>query len=210
MAKTHALNFVPDEFVRERIEKAARGNRDTLIDLAFLNISYDEEQHGWVLVNEPADSLKALKECALAGARRSTEPRFRVWDNQSQLFADEALCCVGADGSLYVEGLKQDRSRYVVEHATGQIDKNSTEVYIGDIILCQYTWFGCPTRDIYLVKWDNYGRILPFHHIFHSGRELWIELFAAKIEVIGNIHQHPHQEIPPDGWHSDLGRLPYV
>ncbi len=212
MPTTHALNFEPDDFEKERIAKAARGNWDASGDLAMLNILYDEKQRGWIKLTEPEDSIKALKESALAGERISTRQLFRVWDQQEQVFVAVPDCTIGLDGSIRFNGQpSSDPDRYLIERSTGQIDKKGREVYIGDILRCQYTWWGQPAQDIYLVKLDEYGRIIPFHHLFVYSHDLWIHLFGSKIEVIGNMHEHSQVEIPhADRWQSAYGPPPYV
>jgi hypothetical protein len=49
---TRPFNFIPDTFLLERIKKAAQGDWDAGIDLAFRNILYDDVRQMWVLLPE--------------------------------------------------------------------------------------------------------------------------------------------------------------
>lgn len=72
-------------------------------------------------------------------------------------------------------------------------DKNGKKVYIGDIIDCNYTWWGLPIHERHVVRWSEFMQILPFHQAFSYGsdRRLWINDLANKFGVIGNACENP-------------------
>lgn len=118
--------------------------------------------------------------------------KFRAWDkNNLKMFIPDNLglgtngvLSVGMDGSNYVI------SNFVLMQYTGLKDKNSVDVYDGDIIIFDNTDIG--------------GERITGEVMFNTDRSLsglewgiWTKKgyyrtdFLGDIEVIGNIHKNP-------------------
>jgi hypothetical protein len=118
-------------------------------------------------------------------------PTFRLWDNQLRCFVDDPGFCIGLDGSIRYGIENCDPDRYIIEQCLA-IDKHGMPTYIGDIITCEFSWYGREMQERHLVKFNAHWYASPFHHWFFAGeRKLWIEVLLKKFEVIGNIHEHP-------------------
>lgn len=83
-----------------------------------------------------------------------------------------------------------DIDEYLMQY-TRLKDKNGKKVYIGDIIDCNYTWWGTPIHERHEVTINDIGLILPFHQPHDVDGRLWIQCLAGKFEVIGNIYENP-------------------
>ena len=118
-------------------------------------------------------------------------PAFRVWDNHLHCFVDDPGFAIGLDGTLRLGSQECSPDRYIVEQCVA-VDKRGTPTYIGDIIACEFTWWGHPMCERHHVRFGTDWYVLPFHTSFFVGeRKLWIEVLRKKFEVIGNVHQHP-------------------
>lgn len=117
-------------------------------------------------------------------------PKFRAWDKVfkemvqvNALVLDEQVVKV-----TYKNGnvAKEDMKEYELMQSTGLLDKNSKEVFVGDIIKCT---IGCP-HEVYLEKEYGGTYIGGMPAIYLKGlREgyAWTE----HEEILGNIYENP-------------------
>lgn len=117
-------------------------------------------------------------------------PKFRAWDKVfkemvqvNALVLDEQVVKV-----TYKNGnvAKEDMKEYELMQSTGLLDKNSKEVFVGDIIKCTR---GCP-HEVYLEKEYGGTYIGGMPAIYLKGlREgyAWTE----HEEILGNIYENP-------------------
>lgn len=192
--------FQPTDVEKRLIQQATRGDVNAIHDLEAFHHVYYHEQIGWTRDN----SLQDLKDEVMAIPQTVAIAAFRVWDQRQHMFVAASSCALGGDGALWIGGVIQhDISAYSIERCTGQIARDGSDIYIGDIIQCRYRWWGQEMTEIHLVELDAYQRILPFHGLFAYEHELWIALLHPRIALLGNIHEHP--ACIPDGgghWHG--------
>lgn len=128
------------------------------------------------------------------------EIKFRVWDNLEKDYLNEEDIAIDNLGNIFIFEIYDkndtdlwytrllpdpDNKRHVIEQYTGLKDKNSTEIYEGDIIKVE------GDAEIYRVEWIYSGFGLeprynsPLYPILGNVK------LCKKIEVIGNIHENP-------------------
>lgn len=97
------------------------------------------------------------------------EIKFRAWDNEDKdmlLTPDIYLCQETAEA----------RERYTLMQYTGLKDKNSKEIYEGDIVrLFNYS-------QLQVVEWTPYPEVWSCFNYYSE---------PSYYEVIGNIYEHP-------------------
>lgn len=113
------------------------------------------------------------------------EIKFRVWDNEKNNFWGEgrSLSLV----SLVSDSLVNDDST-VLEQYTSLKDMNGVEVYEGDVV--QYG----EDKDFRFVVIFKHGCFYSHNLLgerFMTDSLLGSLVMSDKIEVIGNIHEHP-------------------
>lgn len=117
-------------------------------------------------------------------------PKFRAWlpDVQKMLrvkalvYEEEKTRCVcGYAYDFYLED-----ENAIIMQATGLLDKNGQEVFVGDIIKCTR---GCP-HEVYLEKEYGGTYIGGMPAIYLKGiREGYA--WTGDEEIIGNVYQNP-------------------
>ena len=122
--------------------------------------------------------------------------KFRAWDLESKImWCHEELAAADPDSVMSFNGIIGGTSHGMVAmQFTGVLDKNGVEVYEGDVVRFlarsdfDHTWKQAKemTGD---VMWDAEDT-----GFFFATRTSWPHIkpwFTVRIEVIGNIHQHP-------------------
>ncbi len=121
------------------------------------------------------------------------ELKFRVYDKKKKQMFD--VMCLYSNGQLeYRDGLavvklnKNDCNDFVVMQYTGFKDKNTKEIYEGDIVRCNDEYCA-------VVIWKRDGFLLD--SITRKNiPSLWYNAEnSEKIEVIGNIYENPELTI---------------
>lgn len=90
-----------------------------------------------------------------------------------------------ADSVQYLDVLRGPNlyaNRFVIEQFTGLLDRNGTEIYEGDIILCKEKY-------IYTVEWMSDG--FNMRGKLYGGVTSLKSFLRIEKEVIGNIHDNP-------------------
>lgn len=114
------------------------------------------------------------------------EIKFRAWNKSQKRFADSEF--------IFINGIGKIDTPTVSDHLeimqyTGLLDKNSVEIYEGDIIECENTWDN--------TKWKTKVRFSEGAFLIDCEGQDWnITAIGfldeeTEIEVIGNIYENP-------------------
>lgn len=125
----------------------------------------------------------------------SREIKFRAWDKEADVPFMSDVNMMGYQLGNY---LSQDR--YVVMQYTGLKDKNSKEIYEGDIVKYVTNYYGNRKENQTVVEWiddlehDGFGEPLAMGYMFRGG----------ELEVIGNIYENSDLLAPKHNQASQL------
>ena len=111
------------------------------------------------------------------------EIKFRAWDKKNEMWFADNLC-IGLNGKLvWILGVKDfDYSKFDIDlmQFTGLKDKNSKEIYEGDIIRISEKYFPEEVKFQEITD-PELGNVIGYGY-----EKIW-EL----MEVIGNIYENP-------------------
>lgn len=122
--------------------------------------------------------------------------KFRAWDNEKKVM--NIVDGIKFDGDevweiSFLGDCWRDASNYELMQSTGLTDKNGVEIFEGDIVKAWSEGY-CGT---FQVKWRNEGAPMYILYPAWQNEQFW-NLHGNSIrvddgiEIIGNIHQHPH------------------
>lgn len=112
--------------------------------------------------------------------------KFRAWSKAEKIMSDVKkidFCNCEIDARSFDE---TEIEEVILMQSTGLLDKNGTEVYIGDIIKCTR---GCP-HEVYLEKEYGGTFIGGMPAVYLKGIKEGYSWIGAE-EVIGNIYENP-------------------
>lgn len=114
----------------------------------------------------------------------SREIKFRAWDDYEKEWTLNIMECINSrTGNIWMESALKSHE-VVIEQYTGLKDKNGKEIYEGDIV--RFGIWGDEKVGV-----ANYSDDFGSYEVFTSKGYIIQTLFAAKGEVIGNIHENP-------------------
>jgi uncharacterized phage protein (TIGR01671 family) len=130
------------------------------------------------------------------GNTMSRELRFRAWSEESECYtcSDNITEQVYGNAVVHPEGTGQfvldNDVDYLFEQFTGLADKNSRDVYEGDIIRVKMDFQSIVdppslSHEICLVEWDRE------YLAWVIGEEYLSSVKGGDFEVVGNIHKNP-------------------
>ena len=115
------------------------------------------------------------------------EIKFRAWDNNSSLMINVFTLYNEGTGSVIPQTDQHSSTtgteRYKIMQYTGLKDKNSKEIYEGDIV------FEPKMRKKAVVSWRN--ERATFWLTDGKEREILLMLENNRYEIIGNIYENP-------------------
>ncbi|QVY62945.1 YopX family protein [Cytobacillus gottheilii] len=126
--------------------------------------------------------------------------KVRAWDiTESKWIEINKIGFLDNGKAWYVEDHEKtdppyftDINDWALMHYTGLKDKNSKEIYEGDIVWCP--WKG----EKFIIEWDEIGTGYLFHNVDYKERTHGIDYYEFEdmcaslgFEVIGNIYENP-------------------
>jgi len=108
------------------------------------------------------------------------EIKFRAWDKENKVMMDW-------EDIKYIDLDTLQKSSILMQY-TGLKDKNSKEIYEGDIVHVEAVAYGRNMKAV--VIWKNGGFMLKWEDEYESYIQDWAKDLAES-EVIGNIYENP-------------------
>ena len=117
------------------------------------------------------------------------DPNYRAWSNEEKryTYATDYLLMSNSHKYEYLELFFKHADISVLEETTGLKPKNGTEIFEGDIIQSEATFYDVHRTFKTVVKWDNdiendsFGEPLTVGYC----------IIGHSLEVIGNINETP-------------------
>jgi uncharacterized phage protein (TIGR01671 family) len=117
-------------------------------------------------------------------------PQYYIYDNQWDETEIDGYCD-DDDAKIYLKDCFIEVIPETVGQFTGKQDRNSSDVFDGDIVKPQTTKLYTPTKEeIGAVYWDEKEAGFMIHWLDDDSR-LGISEFFRGVEIIGNIHDNP-------------------